>query len=153
MADIDDTIRSIRSSIFGLEARAEEHAKLRGRVLDVVADAAPALGFEPSVRFEGPVDTLASREITDNLVAVLREVLSNVAQHARATSANVTISAGDAMVLVVEDDGIGAENFEREGGHGVTNLRERARMLDGSASIEQIELNGTRVEWRVPTRS
>jgi len=153
VADIDDTIRSIRSSIFGLEARAEEHAKLRGRVLDVVADAAPALGFEPSVRFEGPVDTLASREITDNLVAVLREVLSNVAQHAQATSANVTISAGDAVVLVVEDDGIGAENFERAGGHGVTNLRERARMLGGSASIERIEPNGTRVEWRVPTRS
>jgi len=153
VANIDDTIRSIRSSIFGLEARAEEHAKLRGRVLDVVADAAPALGFEPSVRFEGPVDTLASREITDNLVAVLREVLSNVAQHAQATSANVTISAGDAVVLVVEDDGIGAENFERAGGHGVTNLRERARMLGGSASIERIEPNGTRAEWRVPTRS
>jgi PAS domain S-box-containing protein len=153
VADIDDTIRSIRSSIFGLEARAEEQAKLRGRVLEVVAEAVPALGFEPSVRFEGPVDTLASSEITDNLVAVLREVLSNVGKHARATCANVTISAHDEMVLVVDDDGVGSNTFERAGGHGVTNLQERARMLGGRASIEPVEPHGTRVEWRVPTGS
>jgi signal transduction histidine kinase len=153
VADIDDTIRSIRSSIFGLEARAEEQAKLRGRVLEVVGEAVPALGFEPSVRFEGPVDTLASSEITDNLVAVLREVLSNVAHHARATCTNVTISAHDEMVLVVDDDGVGSDTFERTGGHGVTNLQERARMLGGSASIEPVEPHGTRVEWRVPTGS
>jgi PAS domain S-box-containing protein len=153
VADIDDTIRSIRSSIFGLEARAEEQAKLRGRVLEVVADAAPTLGFEPSVRFDGPVDTLATNEITDNLVAVLREALSNVAQHARATSTNVTISAGDEMVLVVDDDGVGSGTFARGGGHGVVNLQERARMLGGCASVESVEPHGTRVEWRVPTGS
>ena len=87
VADIDDTIRSIRSSIFSLESRPDDQAGLRSRVLEVVADATPALGFEPSVRFEGPVDTLTSDEVTENLVAALREALANVARHAHATLA------------------------------------------------------------------
>jgi len=150
VSDIDDTIRSIRSSIFSLEARAEDPAGLRSRVLDVVAEATPSLGFEPAVRFEGPVDTLAGVEITDNVVAVLRESLSNVARHAQATAADVTVSATDDIMLVVEDNGIGSAAFAREGGHGVANLQERARMLGGYASVTGREPHGTRVEWRVP---
>ena len=151
VADIDDTIRSIRSSIFSLEARPDDAAGLRSRVLEVVAEATLTLGFEPSVRFEGPVDTLASDAITDNLVAVLREALSNVARHAHASSTRVTVAADDDIVLIVDDDGVGATTFDREGGHGVSNLSERARMLGGRASIMSLAPSGTRVDWRVPT--
>ena len=85
VADIDDTIRSIRSSIFSLEDRPGNDAGLRSQVLEVLAEATPALGFEPSVRFEGPVDTLANDGVTENIVATLREALANVARHAHAT--------------------------------------------------------------------
>ena len=151
VADIDDTIKSIRSSIFSLEARPDDKPGLRTRVLGVVANATPVLTFEPSVRFEGPVDTLASEEITDNLVATLREALANVARHARAKSVSVTVAAGSEIVLTVEDDGVGSEHFQREGGHGVVNVVERARMLGGDASITKRSPRGTTVEWRVPT--
>jgi PAS domain S-box-containing protein len=152
VADIDDTIRSIRSVIFSLEARADDTAGLRTKVLEVVAESAPALGFEPSVRFEGPVDTLATDSVTENIVAVVREALANVARHAHASTASVTVSAGKEILLIIEDDGVGAAVFEREGGHGVANLHERARVLGGTASITSASPNGTRVEWRVPTR-
>ena len=62
VADIDDTIRSIRTSIFSLETRAEEESGLRGHVLDVIAHATPVLSFEPSVQFDGPVDTRRDRD-------------------------------------------------------------------------------------------
>jgi PAS domain S-box-containing protein len=150
VGDIDETIRSIRSSIFTLETRVDMTPALRSRVLDVVADCAIALGFEPAVSFDGPVDTLATKAITDSLVAVLREALSNVARHAHATSATVTVTAHDDVTLVVTDDGEGAASFAREGGHGVSNLHERARELGGDASIGTIEPHGTRVQWRVP---
>ena len=153
VADIDDTIRSIRTSIFELETRAEETSGLRGRVLDVVAQATPVLGFEPSVQFRGPVETRANGAITESLVATLREALSNVARHARATAVTVTVAAdadGD-VVLTVEDDGIGSATYEREGGHGVSNLRDRARELGGDLSLGASSPHGTRVEWRVPT--
>ena len=150
VADIDDTIKSIRTSIFSLEARADTKTSLRSRVLDVVAETTPVLGFEPSVRFDGPVETLATKDVTENLIAALREALANIARHAHATAADVTVSAGDDIVLTVEDDGVGAPAFHREGGHGVANLHERARMLGGDASITPRSPNGTRVEWRVP---
>ena len=152
VADIDDTIRSIRSSIFSLEARPGDQAGVRSRVLEIIAEAAPALGFEPSVRFEGPVDALSSNEVTDSLVATLREALANVARHAHATATRVTVTAGDEIVLLVDDNGIGAATFARDGGHGVTNLCERARVLGGHASVTQLVPGGTRVEWRVPVR-
>jgi two-component system, NarL family, sensor histidine kinase DevS len=103
------------------------------------------------VRFTGPVDTLTSESVTDSLVAALREALANVARHAHATASNVTVTAGDDIVLVVDDDGGGAESFQRVGGHGVANLHERARMLGGRASIAARSPHGTRVEWSVPT--
>jgi len=151
VSDIDDTIKSIRSSIFSLEARPDDKPGLRTRVLDVVANATPVLTFEPSVRFDGPVDTVTNEEITDNLVATLRESLANVARHARATSVSVTVAAGSEIVLTVNDNGVGSEAFEREGGHGVVNIVERARMLGGDASITRASPHGTIVEWRVPT--
>lgn len=150
VTDIDDTIRAIRSSIFTLERRTDDAPTLRRRVLDVVAEEAPALGFEPSVAFEGPVDTLSNGELTDNLVATLREALSNVGRHAQATRVSVTVEAGDDIVLVVEDDGVGAASFARQGGHGVTNIRNRAQLLGGDATIGEHSPHGTRVEWRVP---
>jgi PAS domain S-box-containing protein len=151
VTDIDDTIRSIRTSIFTLQTRIEGAKGLRGQVLDVVSDLTPTLGFEPSVRFEGPVDTVATTELTDNVVAVLREALTNTARHAHATAANVTIEAGDELVVTITDDGTGADEFERAGGHGVHNLTERARNFGGDARVTAVEPHGTRVDWRVPT--
>ena len=153
VSDIDDTIRSIRSSIFTLEDRAVDLPGLRRQVIDVASEAAPALGFEPTVRFSGPVDTFTSEAVTESLVAALREALANVARHAHATSSEVTVSAADDITLVVEDNGGGAASFQRDGGRGVANLHERARMLGGTASITARSPRGTRVEWSVPTPS
>ena len=116
-----------------------------------MSELTPTLGFEPAVRFDGPVDTVATTELTDNVVAVLREALTNTARHVHATEANVTIDAGDELVVTITDDGTGADAFERAGGHGVHNLTERARNFGGDARVAAVEPHGTRVEWRVPT--
>jgi signal transduction histidine kinase len=102
--------------------------------------------------YGGVVPEIASRDHARTIVAVVREALANVARHAHAGAASVTVSAGNDIVLVIEDDGVGSAVFEREGGHGVANLRERARVLGGTASITAASPKGTRVEWRVPTR-
>ena len=116
VGDIDDTIRAIRSVIFSLEATEETRQGLRARVLEVVSDAVPTLGFEPSVTFSGPVDTLTDDHLTNEITAVLREALANVARHARASSVRVALDAdNDDMHLVVEDDGVGAAEFHRRG--------------------------------------
>ncbi|WP_285564912.1 sensor histidine kinase, partial [Actinomadura rubrobrunea] len=128
--DLDDTIRQIRSTIFALQAGPDEEG-LRSRLHAVVDEAADHLGFAPSVRLDGLLDTAVSDEVGEHLLAVAREALSNVARHARAREAQVAVDVrDDEVVLRVEDDGVGL----CEGGRrsGLRNMAERAERLGGS---------------------
>lgn len=88
--DRDETIKIIRSTIFGLRTpQGMGEAGLRARAVRVVGEAAPVLGFAPSVRMEGLLDTDVPKEIADHVVAVLSEALANIARHARADRADV----------------------------------------------------------------
>ena len=133
--DLDATIREIRSVIFELQADERGPSGCRIRVLALAAEMTPALGFEPRVRFDGPVDSIVGSDLAEHLLAALRELLSNVIRHARATAVEVRIRAGVEVILTVEDDGLGLDN-ERRAGLGLANLTERARALGGSFSLE-----------------
>jgi PAS domain S-box-containing protein len=69
----DDAIREIRTTIFGLTARRGNADSLCDQARAVVDEAARVLGFHPSFRVSGPVDTVASTEITGQLIPALRE--------------------------------------------------------------------------------
>jgi signal transduction histidine kinase len=86
--DLDQTITQIRTTIFQLQhLRDAPEVGVRQRFLDLVTETAAGLGFEPGVRFTGLLDTLPDALVGD-LLAVLREALSNIARHAQASSAN-----------------------------------------------------------------
>jgi hypothetical protein len=108
VGDLDATISQIRTAIFQLQQTSQTTARtLRARVLDLVGELTPALGFDPAVRFSGLLDTFADR-LTDDLLAVVREALSNIARHAHAHAAEIDLTAHDDRVtLVVRDDGVG----------------------------------------------
>lgn len=107
--DLDETIKIIRSTIFGLRSReGGAGSGLRARAVRVIGEAATVLGFAPSIRMEGLVDTDVPREIADDVVAVLSEALTNVARHARAGRADVVLETdGREVRLTVTDDGVG----------------------------------------------
>ncbi len=147
---LDEVIREIRETIFLLERPAMADWGLRSAVTAVVAAAAEHLGFTPRVGFQGPVDSVTSELLEPNVIAVLTEVLSNVARHAAASSVEVVIAAEDNMLLVsVADDGVGPPRG-RTAGNGLRNIAERARALSGSVSITARSPSGTLVEWCVP---
>jgi hypothetical protein len=83
--DLDETIRQIRTVIFGLDRSpvAARTDSLRRRVLGVCTEAGRALGFEPVIRFAGLIDTEVPSGDGDDVIAVVREGLSNVARAAR----------------------------------------------------------------------
>ena len=149
--DLDETIRQIRSSIFALEHRADT-TTLRSEILSLTERAAAALGYEPHVRFSGAIDARVPEEVGTQLLAVLEEALSNAARHAAATQVDVTVDAGNDLVLRVVDNGRGLPEVLREGGHGVENIAERGRLLGGSGEVKRAADGGTVVEWRVPLR-
>lgn len=150
VADLDQTIRDIRTTIFELERPPDHRAGLRTRILELCAEAAQSLRFDPEVSFVGPID-IAPESIATEVVATVREALSNVVRHARAAHCVVRV-AGTARDLQIEihDDGIGAPQDRRGAGHGLANMARRAKALGGSFSVEPAPDRGTRVHWRVP---
>ena len=150
VTELDDTIREIRSAIFALQQPVSASGGLRREVQALAADAGRRLGFMPRVTFDGPLDTMVPPAVTGDLLAVLREALSNVLRHARATTADVVVRLeADDVVLVIGDDGVGLPDGSREGS-GLRNMASRAERLGGCLTVDALEPRGTRLEWRVP---
>jgi signal transduction histidine kinase len=155
IADLDDTIRQVRTTIFSLEPPSTAQRGVRARVLEICADAGRSLGFEPEVRFVGPIDRRVSGEMATELIATLREALANVARHARAHQAEVELSVGDDLRLRVLDDGVGAHGVGAHGtgppgGKGLRNMADRAASFGGSFELRVRPGGGTELSWRVP---
>jgi signal transduction histidine kinase len=148
--DLDATIKEIRTSIFALQNPAPASGEgVRSAVLAVARAAATTLGFDPSVTFEGPVDTVVPAAVGEQMLAVVREALSNAARHSGASSVSVTITADPSAVsLVVADDGKGLPPGGRRSG--LANLERRAADLGGTFSADPGPAGGTVVTWRVP---
>lgn len=147
VGDLDDTIKAIRGTIFELQDR--RTGSLRAAVRDLVKEYVPVLGFTPTVRTSGPLDTAVPTELAPQLLAVLREAVSNVARHALADDCqvDVTVSA-DRLELRVADDGVGIAGEVSESG--LRNARRRADDLGGTLDVSSSGDRGTVLVWRVP---
>ena len=98
---------------------------------------------------EGPLDSVVPEKSVPEVLAVLREALSNVARHAGAGSAFVTLTADTRawrLTLVVEDDGVGP-SADDEAGTGTATMAGRARRLGGECRLEGREEGGARLLW------
>ncbi|HEV8024261.1 MAG TPA: ATP-binding protein, partial [Candidatus Nanopelagicales bacterium] len=128
------------------------NSTLRGRVMRETAQSAASLGFEPAVRFVGPVDSGISDNIGEHLVAALREVLTNAAKHAEASQVDVVVALErDFVVLTATDDGIGLPEEGPARRSGMANIAARAAELGGDCRSERVSPEGgTRVVWRAP---
>jgi PAS domain S-box-containing protein len=148
---IDEVIREIRETIFDLNRPdGTEVSTLRSRFRDVIGEAAETLGFRPRVAFRGPVDSAVPDELLVHLIAVLRESLSNVSRHAKATAVDVVVSVSEGVVsLNVGDDGVGFPGHPAAG-HGLANMTARATELGGRCAITRRHPSGTLVQWEVP---
>ncbi|MEV7907720.1 sensor histidine kinase, partial [Streptomyces anulatus] len=148
--ELDATIRQIRSTIFALQTPHDDpEAGLRAQIVGLVEGARGHLGFMPGLQMEGRLEHEVPPEVAEHLLAVLREALSNVVRHARASKADVCVEAtGDRLTLVVTDNGTGLPADSRRSG--LRNLQERAEQLGGSFDITQPPQGGTRLEWSVP---
>lgn len=148
--ELDLTVKHIRSAIFGLETSRPFGNGVRDQVVALLHEVSRPLGFEPRVLFEGPVDGAIDRRIATQMLATMREALSNVARHAKARSVDVSVLVGQDIALCVVDDGVGPPPDGPRAGNGMRNMSARATELGGSLSIEPRPGGGTLLEWRVP---
>ncbi|MDQ1037429.1 signal transduction histidine kinase [Streptomyces sp. V3I8] len=157
--ELDVTIQEIRTAVFALQqGPAEFPTGLRTRVLREINMAAVPLGFTPSHRFVGQVDTVVGELTAKNLIAALREALSNAFRHAGASRIDVTVDATARLAdqrsgvrLTVADDGVGIPEGGRRSG--LKNLSRRAESLGGDSWYGPgagREGGGTSVVWEAP---
>jgi len=146
--DLDRTIRRLRTSVFALRGTLDRSRdELRSTVLDVTAELTPVLGFSPAVQFSGAPGTVAD-DLLDDVTAVVREALTNVARHARADSVTVELVAtADRLAVVVTDDGVGIGETDRRSG--TSNLLARAERRGGSCTVAPGPVRGTVLAWEV----
>jgi len=151
VAEIDRVIERIRSTIYELGMGAEARG-IRDNVVSLVRQLSSIVGFDISISFDGPIDTVVSDSVAEHLIATIRESLTNVGRHAHATEASVTLRVNDGQCqLTVLDNGHGIDESTIHGaGLGLTNLRRRAQKLDGTFAIENVEGGGTSLTWQVP---
>lgn len=152
VADLDETIRQIRSAIFALHTPRSAQRGTRAEILALTAEAAASLRFEPHVHFDGPIDITLDGALTDHLLAVLREALSNVVRHASATRVDIAVAVTDADVIAeVRDNGVGLGTRGRPDSRGLANMTSRAESLGGSLTLGAgPEGTGTVLTWQVP---
>ncbi len=147
--DLDTTITEIRTTIFEL-GDSSLPGGLRQAVVGLADELTPTLGVRPELSFRGAIDNTIPQQTADHLLAVLREMLSNVGKHAHATRVAVVLTVADDVTLEVIDNGVGFSPTAGGGGLGLTNLRSRAEKLGGTFEIQAIDGGGAKATWRVP---
>lgn len=148
--DLDGTIREIRTAIYSLQStRGAAPGGVRARILAAVEAAVGEDGLASSLQFDGPVDSLVSPEAAEQLLAVVREAVSNVNRHAQASRVRLVVSATrDRLTLDVNDDGVGLPPDAPRSG--LANMEQRAALLGGTFTVGPGEQGGTELHWTVP---
>jgi signal transduction histidine kinase len=106
-----------------------------------------------SVAFESTLaDERLPTEIETALYRIVQEALTNIVKHARAGRVSITLtSTPDSISLLIEDDGVGLDpHHSREGGLGLTGMRERVELLGGRLTLESPPTAGTTIRAQVP---
>ena len=102
-------------------------------------------------------DCTYSDTISLTFFRIVQECLNNIAKHAEATEATITLDCEpESLRLTIVDDGRGFEVTDIQPGHlGVNIMRERAQNIEASFEIESQIGAGTRVvvQWPVVERS
>lgn len=145
---LDGTVRDIRTTIFDLHTPADAGAGpgLRRQLLEVLAETAG--GLRSSLRTAGAVDTRITGALAADVLATVREAVSNAARHSGGSAVEVTVDASDHLVVEVADDGVGPQLDAARSG--LRNLQDRAARHGGTMTLQARATGGTRVRWRVP---
>jgi signal transduction histidine kinase len=156
-----DSLDEARRSVQALRPGPLENSRLPETLADEVTRWSVTSGVAGEVETTGDARTLHP-EVEVTLLRVAQEALANVAKHARASRAGVTLSyMEDVVSLDVRDDGAGfalpappngspSNGSPAGGGFGLIAMRQRVSRLAGQLEIESEPGAGTAVSASLP---
>lgn len=145
---LEDTAIGIREICADLRPPALDYAGLVAAVEAYVSQFSRRAGIP--VAFEYAREAIRPpAEVESMLFRIVQEALTNVAKHAQATRARVSLAVDNAeIVLTIRDDGRGFAPDQPAGhaGLGLINMREMAEFLGGTFDIQSSPDDGTRID-------
>jgi len=144
-------IQSLRHLIGELRPAVLDDAGLRPALESLISRSArPDLTLTAEIELDGVAERLP-REIEETVYRVVQEALTNIAKHAEATAASVTVRRRDGIVeLIVADDGVGIDLGETTSGYGLLGMNERIDLVGGTLEIRPAAGGGTTVTATIP---
>ncbi len=149
---VRSTMSDLRSSLAGLRLPALEERPFRSALATLALDLQRSSDVAVTVDVPAEVDGL-DLAVQETLYRVAQEALANVARHAHARHAWLTVTLGrEAARLVVEDDGVGLDTGTQSTGphFGAVGMRERVEGLGGVFMLRPRQSGGTTVHAVVP---
>ncbi len=144
--ELDVTVKQIRQTIFALQDSSPDG--MRARVIAEFETFKALCEYTPELTFEGPIDAKVNERVATHAVAVVRELLSNVARHSKATTCSVLVKVvADELTITVTDNGVGFK--EPPTRRGLSNVARRADAYSGLFTIAAEPAGGTRAHWSV----
>ena len=148
--ELDRVIRDLRNYIFGLRPGILADRQLDQALRDLGEQMQARSREEVEVNVDAALAAALSTRSAD-IVQMTREALSNVARHANATRASVTLERqGPQAVLTVRDNGVGLKAGGSSQGNGMRNMRERAAKLGGTLDVSSAPDAGTTLRIAFP---
>jgi signal transduction histidine kinase len=149
ISELDNVVRDVRSYIFELRPHVVEEKGLQEAIAELARD------LEVNALADTEVDIAALTGLSErqerNLIQVVREALSNIARHARATHVKVgAVKDENVLTLTIEDDGTGFDVDEVVRGNGLNNMQRRVMDLGGSLSMKRRAPKGMCMTVTIP---
>jgi signal transduction histidine kinase len=142
--DLQEVVQEIRTAIFDLHGGSV--TRLRQRLEETVSRMTVDSPVRAALHVSGPL-SVVDASLADHAEAVVRETMSNVVRHARASTVTVNVAVDDNLTVAVTDDGAGfPEHVTRSG---LANLGARAEECGGRLSVDS-GAGGSTVTWTVP---
>ena len=151
--DLNQTIRDLRSYILDLKPRQLGNDGLMSGIKRLAAEyRANTFADVQVTESESSLENLAQGQVL-TLFHICQEALANSAKHSKAKKVQIAVWATDERVLMeISDDGKGfeMESMNANIGHGLANMRTRARAIGGDADISSAPNEGTTILAWVP---
>ena len=152
---LNAVVRDIRNFIFGLRPVLLESGDITEGLQHLATELRRSSAVEVSLHLEAETEATSTLPIerVAELLAIVREALSNVARHAEATRADLRLASADGELrLEIADDGRGFDPTRRDerGHHGLANMRARSAAIGGRFEVTSMPGRGTRIIVTIP---
>ncbi|MGQ9467745.1 MAG: sensor histidine kinase [Anaerolineae bacterium] len=152
LQSLNQTIQDIRRYIFNLQGGLSSSDLVSG-LEELLRDFRINTLLQTCLTVSGEERERLGAEQRQHILQIVREALANVARHAHARRVDIRLTYNThSLQLQIADDGVGLTMMPTAMGQGMRNIRERARLLDGTLDIDSAPGQGVTITLTVPLK-